>query len=275
MNKRTGGSFMAENEEKSFKLRLRLKNGAEFEAEGSLPFIEKQKEEFFKLFQIEDGEMSSSENYYEQKIIPTNLRDFGVMGQNNAERGDYLTNKTISLDKRKIYTPKTDIWGYPKTPMPQTYRNGEENPAGKYNPEYFGKGPSPRGELRKKVFKKADRPIPRPESSVWDRIAYCEGEYIIIRRKDKNLNSASAALIILGGAKMLRNASKMSALELSKSLKLSGYLKQNERLDRVLAAEIKEGTIVYEGSKRNRGYIITQSGTAKAYTSAERILLNG
>ena len=268
---------MPESEENIFKLRLKLKSGEEFEAEGDLSFIEKQKEEFLKLANIDSKSTSEAGNYYEQKIIPTDFRPSLTISRSEQEKAEDINGKTSFLDsgERKVYTPKTDIWGSPKMPIPQTYRSAEETLSDKYNPEYFGKSPSPRGEIRKRTVGKVPPPIPRPESSVWDRIAYCEQEHIIIRRKDKSLNAALAALIILGSAKMLRNSSKMSALELSKSMKLSGYLKDNERLDRVLSAEIKEGAIVYEGSKRNRDYIITQSGTAKAYTAAERILING
>ncbi len=267
---------MQESEEKTFKLRLKLKTGEEFEAEGSLSFIEKQKEEFLRLSKVSLESKAEPNKYYEQKIIPTSFELQPRTLHDTAESKAEFDNPTAAFggEERKIYTPKTDIWGYPKAPPPQTYRKKEEN-AEKYNPEFFGKTPFQREDSRKRTPKKDIAPIPRPESSVWDRIAYCEDEHIIIRRKDKSLNTALAALIILGSAKMLRNASKMSALELSKSLKLSGYLKENERLDRVLSAEIKEGSLVYEGSKRNRDYIITQSGTAKAYTSAERILLNG
>lgn len=282
---------MQENDKQILKLRIKLKTGEEFEAEGSLDFIEQQKEAFLKIIKTSAYTEIVQNIGYGQKIVPetaatcTHPKEgelFNSAGINPEAEDVWdatpqTDSKIIQTPKENIqkYSPKTDIWGVPKISAAPIYVKDEENPAGKYRPAYFGKMPLIKPHERKKPVKPTETPIPKPEGSVWERIAYPEGEYIIIRRKDKNLTAADAALIILGAAKIFRNASKMSALELSKSLKLSGYLKGNERLDRILAPEIKDSRLVYEGSKRNRDYMITQSGTAKAYTAAERVLLNG
>lgn len=282
---------MQENDKQIFKLRIKLKTGEEFEAEGSLDFIEQQKEAFLKIIKTSAYTEIVQNIGYGQKIVPetaanyTHSKEAEIFNSSgvNPKAGDaddaapQADSNLIQTPKENIqkYSPKTDIWGVPKISAAPIYVKDEENPAGKYRPAYFGKMPQIRPHERKKPVKPMETPIPKPEGSVWERIAYPEGEYIIIRRKDKSLTAADAALIILGAAKIFRNASKMSALELSKSLKLSGYLKGNERLDRILAPEIKDSRLVYEGSKRNRDYMITQSGTAKAYTAAERVLLNG
>lgn len=282
---------MQENDKQIFKLRIKLKTGEEFEAEGSLDFIERQKEAFLKIIKTSVYTETVQNVGYGQKTVPeaaatyTHSKEAETFNSSgvNPKAGDeggaspQTDSNIIKTPKENIqkYSPKTDIWGVPKISSAPTYIKEEENPAGKYRPAYFGKMPLIKPHERKKPAKPTEAPIPKPEGSVWERIAYPEGEYIIIRRKDKNLTAADAALIILGAAKIFRNASKMSALELSKSLKLSGYLKGNERLDRILAPEIKDSRLVYEGSKRNRDYMITQSGTAKAYTAAERVLLNG
>lgn len=282
---------MQENDKQIFKLRIKLKTGEEFEAEGSLDFIEQQKEAFLKIIKtslytetvqnISCGQKTipiSAEDYYPHKeaevFNSSEINREEEEGEKASPQTEMRGNLTLKENTQK-YSPKTDIWGVPKISAAQVYVRDEENPADKYRPAYFGKIPKIKTYERKKPIKPAEAPIPKPEGSVWERIAYPEGEYIIIRRKDKSLTAADAALIILGAAKIFRNASKMSALELSKSLKLSGYLKGNERLDRILAPEIRDSRLVYEGSKRNRDYIITQSGTAKAYTAAERVLLNG
>ena len=282
---------MQENDKQIFKLRIKLKTGEEFEAEGSLDFIEQQKEAFLKIIKTSVYTETVQNIGYGQKTVPeaaanyTHSKEAEIFNSSgvNPKAGDaddaapQADSNLIQTPKENIqkYSPKTDIWGVPKISAAPIYVKDEENPAGKYRPAYFGKMPQIRPHERKKPVKPTETPIPKPEGSVWERIAYPEGEYIIIRRKDKSLTAADAALIILGAAKIFRNASKMSALELSKSLKLSGYLKGNERLDRILAPEIKDSRLVYEGSKRNRDYMITQSGTAKAYTAAERVLLNG
>lgn len=114
--------------------------------------------------------------------------------------------------------------------------------------------------------------IPTVSAEVWDKIAYFDGQNLIIRRKSKLIQTPIAALIILGANKVLNAQDTLSALTLAKSLKLSGYFKQGQRLDRLLESEIKDGFLSYEGSKRNRLYRISASGQAKAYTWAERIL---
>ncbi len=114
--------------------------------------------------------------------------------------------------------------------------------------------------------------IPTPSSEVWGKVAYSDGENIIIRRKSKLIKPQIAALIILGANKALNSQDTLSALELAKSLKLSGYLKTGERLDRLISNEIKEGHLSYEGSKRNRRYRLNAIGQAKAYTWAEKLL---
>lgn len=114
--------------------------------------------------------------------------------------------------------------------------------------------------------------IPTPSSEVWGKVAYFDGENIIIRRKSKLIKPQIAALIILGANKVLNTQDTLSALELAKSLKLSGYLKEGQRLDRILEGEIKDGHLSYEGSKRKRLYRISLTGQAKAYTWAEKLL---
>ena len=115
-------------------------------------------------------------------------------------------------------------------------------------------------------------PLKTPSGEVWDKVAYGDGENIIIRRKSKLIKPQIAALIVLGAAKVLVEKDTLSALELAKSLKLSGYLKEGQRLDRLLEKEIKEGLISYEGSKRTRLYRISATGQAKAYNWAEKLL---
>lgn len=114
--------------------------------------------------------------------------------------------------------------------------------------------------------------IKTPSDEVWNKIAYSDGQSLIIRRKSKLIKPQIAALIILSANKILNSKDTLAALELSKSLKLSGYLKEGQRLDRLLESEIKEGFLSYEGSKRNRLYRISATGQAKAYTWAEKLL---
>ena len=114
--------------------------------------------------------------------------------------------------------------------------------------------------------------VQTPSGEVWDKVSYFDGDNIIIRRKSKLVKPQIAALIVLSAAKILIAKEALSALELSKSLKLSGYLKPGQRLDRLLEPEIRESHLSYEGSKRNRLYRISATGQAKAYLWAEKLL---
>ena len=384
------GPFMQENEKQIFKLRLKLKSGEEFEAEGSLDFVKAQKDDFLRLASQQKNDENNSFDSYNIKPVPKqylqdiplndrkdenefpgNLNkefransdlqesnppqnaintflpntDGSIYQQNdltppqethftqsgftfpaqtsttqnlpntpnfNGEAGDFTFNTQQSNNPTQIptenlkpqphlrplkpeqsaqysqygqYPGQQTFRHNPNIPQNNTtgqqikitgtaplYRQNKEVAPGQYNPVYFTKPAtaklSPKTKLRKEHL------IAQPQQSVWHRIAYADGPHIILRRKDKNLSSAMAALIILGAAKILTGMHKMPALELARSLKLSGYLKENERLDRILTPEIRLSCLVYEGSKRNRAYTLTQSGTAKAYTSAERVLLS-
>jgi len=58
-------------------------------------------------------------------------------------------------------------------------------------------------------------------------------------------------------------------MTLSKALKTSGY--EPDRLDRLLAKEIREGRVTASGTKRNRTYHLTQKGLEKAYLATKKL----
>lgn len=149
----------------------------------------------------------------------------------------------------------------------------EENPQIAQNPPY--RPAYLRKEPRQADFSDKNTPktaLKMPSVEVWDKVCYLDGGNIILRRKSKLIKPQIAALIILGAAKVLNEQTVLTALELAKALKLSGYLKPGQRLDRLLESEIREGFLSYEGSKRNRLYRISSGGQAKAYTWAEKLL---
>ena len=79
-----------------------------------------------------------------------------------------------------------------------------------------------------------------------------------IKLRIPELDTQLAALIILTAYYDLFNQENISAINLSKSLKLSGYIPK--RLDRLLLNLIREKKIVSIGSKRKRVYKITDKG---------------
>ncbi|MBP7796165.1 MAG: hypothetical protein KA059_05260 [Elusimicrobiales bacterium] len=83
-----------------------------------------------------------------------------------------------------------------------------------------------------------------------------------IKIKLPELDTEMAIMIILLAYKILQNTDNTKAMFLSKSLKFSGY--NPKRIDRTIAPMIKDGSIKAFGTKRNRSYMITEKGTAKA-----------
>jgi len=230
------------------KLRLRLKSGEEFEAEGSLPFVLAQKDEFLN---------QNAPHLNKTRALP----------QQPRKEGENTPN-TILTTQNNSFSAHSNTQILPETPRVIPTEYNLHIPA-----------------IRRRQIE-SERPIPanttaatndgqnwQIDEKIWSKIAYLDGTDIVLRRKVRDLKPGIAALITLAAAKMLAGITKMSALELSKSLKMSGYLKPTERLDRIIAPEIKAGTLFFEGSKRRREYMISQTGTAKAYTSAEHFLL--
>ena len=255
LNQNESQNGMQNAQNQKVKLRLRLKSGEEFEAEGSLPFVLAQKEEFLN------------------QNTPQNKMRALSSPQPHAENAP-----------NPVLTPQNNILTAPATANPeQTGQQQPEQPQPRLvtPADYNLLIPAIRRRQINAEIKPADTPVTantdgenwQIDGKIWSKIAYLDGTDIVLRRKVKDLKPNLAALITLAAAKMLAGIKKMSALELSKSLKMSGYLKPTERLDRVIASEIKAGTLFFEGSKRNREYMISQTGTAKAYTAAEHFLL--
>ena len=251
------------------KLRLRLKSGEEFEAECSLPFVLEQKDEF--LTQNAPYLKTRQPVIRTKKIEPA--PDFTpqneVLPQPSNEvtpqpKPDFTPEPEPQQVEPTIVTPAEYNLHIPAIRRRQMEAERQISATNNAGNQPFANQP---------VHQAYDSQNWQIDEKIWLKVAYLDGTDIVLRRKIKDLKPGIAALITLAAAKMLAGITKMTALELSKSLRMSGYLKGGERLDRILTAEIKAGTLFFEGSKRNREYIISQTGTAKAYTSAEHFLL--
>ena len=184
-------------------------------------------------------------------------------GEEFEAQGDQAfisTQKEAFLNLVKLAKPLNNLYYKPQEPQQETPQ--EPKTTLPQRPAF----------LRNREISSYQSPIKTPSGEVWDKVAYFDGENVIIRRKSKFIKPQIAALIILGANKVLNAQDTLTALTLAKSLKLSGYLKEGQRLDRLLETEIKEGHLSYEGSKRNRLYRISATGQAKAYTWAEKLL---
>lgn len=236
------------------KLRLRLKSGEEFEAEGSISFVLSQKDEFLtqnttylnKVHGNQQQPQTSTKS--EQNIILTPENN----GKENIINKDTSINLSQQINSSRITADDFRL------SIPAIRRRQIE--AEKHIP----------ADTAATIANNQNWQI---DEKIWLKVAYLDGTDIVLRRKIKDLKPGIAALITLAAAKMLAGITKMTALELSKSLRMSGYLKGGDRLDRILTTEIKAGTLFFEGNKRNREYMISHTGTAKAYTSAEHFLL--
>ena len=170
----------------SQKIRFKFPNGEEFEAEGSLEFIESQRNYFFAL-----------------------------------------------MEKQRR--------------APQTFQN-----------------PAP----VLPAIPKNQPKIPVPKPHLWEDLLRQEDTLLVLRKKHK-LTAVQAAFIILMGAKMLLGRDTYSALELSRSLKLSGF--ETGRLDRLLKGEVSIGRLEAGGAKRSRSYRLSPQGSAHASVLAEKL----
>ena len=105
---------------------------------------------------------------------------------------------------------------------------------------------------------------------LWEEIVRVDDRLVYLRRKSRQLSPETAALVLIAAAKVLLRATEgYSALLLSKALKKSGY--GGERLDRVLAGEMRQGTVRSDGTKRSRLYLLSDEGFAHAYVLADKL----
>ena len=109
---------------------------------------------------------------------------------------------------------------------------------------------------------------PFPALRLWERLLKEDGDIVVLRKKMR-LNAQEGALLLLAGARVLLKQPACKALNLSRALKKSGF--DEGRLDRLLAADIKNGHITSEGSKRSRTYRLTNEGFARSFVLAEKL----
>ena len=230
---------MAENEQNKVKIRLKLRSGEEFEAEGSPDFIEKQRAEFLQLIgkpaknqEIEWADLSAAKPVRRSAPRLPSVRTFA---QN---------------------TP-TDLPAAPVYPAPNITQSGFA----------AAEQASLRGENT------LSSPTQSPKSThtaLWEQVVKVDDGLVILRRKSRLLSPETAAIVLIAAAKeLLHEKDGYSALALSKSLTKSGY--GGGRLDRVLTSEMRQGTVKAVGSKRSRAYVLSDEGFARGFVLAEKL----
>lgn len=231
-----GRSAMAEE---LFRIRFRFPGGEEFEAEGNREFIEQQRNYFLALI----GKKQNKVNIFQEQISsPAAKRPTYPLTQPQTE----VPN---SVSPRGAVSP-----GVPTDGSAEPFR------------ESFSILPAAQRYAQKPL--PPNTPAEFPALRLWERILKEEGEIVLLRKKMR-LTAQEAALLLLAGARVLLKKPAFSALDLSRSMKKSGFTEG--RLDRLLQQDIKSGHITSEGSKRSRSYRLTNQGFAKAYVLAEKL----
>ena len=226
----------------TLKIRFRLPNGEEFEAQGPLEFIERERNYFLTL-----------------------LRNLQTRQNNAAGQPRPTSASTIPVQPfpiGQLQQPGTQTDGIPAFPAAaQPFAAGRPlapgtpggaNNFGTFQPSEADFHAANLGELR-----------------LWERLFKEDGSTLILRQKAK-LPAAEMALLILAGARVLFKNPAYPALELARSLKACGI--NGGRLDRLLLPEIQSGRLIGAGTKRSRTYRLTEEGFAKAFVLAEKLI---
>lgn len=216
------------------KIRFKFANGEEFEAEGSLDFVEKQRDYFLSLVKKKPlGNIPST---------PTMTRRLtGISTVNNT---------------------------------PHLTSNEDSSVSGTLTPRLYATAPGSYASESKKVEQNApfsststDEKTVFSGEHLWAQLLAQEGENLYLRRKFR-LSPDEAALILLAGGKSLLGKPGCSALWLSRAMEKSGF--SVGRLDRLLTPALKLNFLLCQGSKRSRLYMLTPTGLAHAFVVAEK-----
>lgn len=311
-----GTNTMADELQNKVKIRFKFRSGEEFEAEGNLDFIEKQRADFLQLIG-KDGVRGGRRGTSPGAFRPAGIGPFagerpdgnqpatsglsarqpadaaayassqsantytpaGQAGENLPDTGNYRT--ASSTDIPTVYPPSPspvcDI-AAPNADEPAFYRRTPPtHPAAAPIRSYDGKSAAPRlnteipaASPNNARFRSHAPSIGQSEKQLWEQIIRSDDKLVSLRRKSRQLSPDTAALVLLAAAKVLLGAADgYSALLLSKSLKKSGY--GGERLDRVLAGQMRQRFISSDGTKRSRLYLLSDEGFARAYVLATKL----
>jgi len=125
------------------------------------------------------------------------------------------------------------------------------------------------GSENREMANQENKTDPAEGKSVWTTVIGFKKEIPYIIKKSSSLEAHEAALIIMAGQRALKNNDEISAINLSRALKLSGL--RSKRIDREISPYIKEDKISAFGFKRNRSYKINPKGIQDAYLKAIKI----
>ena len=249
---------MADETPNKVKIRFKFRSGEEFEAEGNPDFIEKQRADFLQLIG-KDGSRSTPR----KPATPLS----GTVSVNNtpiypAENSQIAITDDINTQEPAAYRRQNTPSAY--ISQGDTFRSSEIWPKS--------------GGISRGISAAEARQSHRTEKALasdtdmllWEGLVRTDDRLVYLRRKSRQLSPDTAALVLIAAAKILLRANEgYSALLLSKALKKSGY--GGDRLDRVLANEMRQGHVRSDGTKRSRLYLLSDEGFAKAYVLATKL----
>lgn len=283
------------NPQTPVKLRFKLPSGIEFEAEGPLEFVTKERENLIILAELQ-GKTPS--------VLPKNGGDKQIFSHalppTVQEKGTLPPVSTGT--NTATVSPKYYSRHEPEPPRPEASNRGSisefETSA---RPVSAAEDTPDRGykyivpEVTKPAIRPATLPKSEPQDSptlftpipqypqnepgatattvLWDKITQIKDNLAILKARPAGLEANDCALLLLAASRILLNRPSQTALELAKAVRKSGYIKG--RLDRILQTEITQGRIASVGTKRGRQYNLTGAGLARASRMAEQIAAAG
>ncbi len=272
------------------KLKFKLPSGLEFEAEGPLDFVTKERGNFLSMITVE-GEKTSLSPAFGGVTLPPSKQDkrYIPSAANPAKqtigRGTAALNTQTEPEEDDI-EPEAEDDTEPQTAKGRYGFNANETARSeqranvvlpKTGPDTFG-GTGAAGSLDLGESPAAKTPLPdyplndygaNPGLGQWERITLIKDNTVILKSRQAGFEAGDCALVLLAGARILLKKNAQTALELAKALRRSGYIKG--RLDRILQNEMAQGRITSQGTKRSRQYSLTGSGLARASRIAEHM----
>lgn len=226
------------------RLRIRMPDGTEFEAEGTEEFVLSERERFVRQFVQKIKSVANSANTGRGEGKTSAIAaDKPVPNANTSTIGNI--NKFINIDTEKPVKAVNE---------PES----ESNPAVRGNAgvsqELFDFGGT---SVQSNPAQQTGN------GGLWQELTVPgKNGHLIIASKPENLSAADAILILLAAERQINGTQALPALAISKMAKASGF--HHTRLDRLLQDHVRSGLIRHEGTKRNRIYYITDSGFQKA-----------
>ena len=268
---------MTSDAENKVKIRFKFRSGEEFEAEGSPEFIEKQRADFLHLIGKETQQarftLPNKTGHTTVDTPPFSLPQQTVSGSDQSINDTALSDAPAALRRGGMDALSASPSGTQSSYIPpNTLSHSNDSYSSSLKADAHPGHTAAEGAYTPNTTTHWPANSTGPWSSemrLWEEIAKTENGLVILRRKSRLLSPETAALLLIGAAKVLLQTPRYTALALAKSLAKSGYAAG--RLDRVLAGEIKRGTVQAFGSKRSRCYLLSDEGFARAFVLAGKL----